>query len=601
MYYNGEYFYNELYNPNYNKGGQYTVNNNNNAYIEYYYPSYPQNVQYANYHEVNFRNYNTQVPNNKIIVNRKDFIDSHTQFQNKQYPHSQNNQGHPNNIPPKKKDEINNDKFHQDPNIHLNFNYNNTFQNNQLNYNVQPNNQETKDYEYYEKIIKAAHNKNEKTENIGHQSNNKPMTQVFSSNNNGFSLKPEEKAPKNKTEIQQNPNDKTKNTNDNNIISYIQYMNQNYFKSQLPSKYHFPKIGLYNIGSTCYMNAILQCLLHISPLFSFFISIYQEKNNNIFFKKTNESAPTKGEISDAFFEIIKLMFLEEKNKNSNINSMRAKTVINQNYNKISKAVSPEIFQKTVGKYNPQFKNLEANDSKDLILYLLQTMHQELNYWTKNEAFTGYPDQYNRGNSFSDFVKSYDVINFSIISNLFYGTNETITKCLKCNTYIYNFQKFEFLIFGVRFYDKKEFSLYNGFNDYTRIDKLTGDNQYYCNVCKKLCDAEMTTKIILPPKYLLINIDYGKNKKYMPKSINYQNELDITKYMSYNVGKPIKYKLLTICSHMGSSGSFGHYIAYCKQKENGKWYQFNDAFVSECKPEEIINGGDPYLLLYEKID
>ena len=88
---------------------------------------------------------------------------------------------------------------------------------------------------------------------------------------------------------------------------------------------------------------------------------------------------------------------------------------------------------------------------------------------------------------------------------------------------------------------------------------------------------------------------------MPKSINYQNELDITKYMSYNDGKPIKYKLLTICSHMGSSGSFGHYIAYCRHKENGKWYQFNDAFVSEFKPEEIINGGDPYLLLYEKID
>ena len=207
----------------------------------------------------------------------------------------------------------------------------------------------------------------------------------------------------------------------------------------ITSKYHFPKIGLYNIGSTCYMNAILQCLIHISPLVSFFITIYQEKNNNIFFKKMNESAPTKGEISDAFFEILKLMFLEEKNKNSNINSMRAKTVINQNYNKISKAVSPEIFQKTVGKYNPQFKNLEANDSKDLILYLLQAMHQELNYWTKNEAFTGYPDQYNRGNSFFDFVKSYDVINFSIISNLFYGTNETVTKCLKCNTYIYNFK------------------------------------------------------------------------------------------------------------------------------------------------------------------
>ena len=197
--------------------------------------------------------------------------------------------------------------------------------------------------------------------------------------------------------------------------------------------------------------------------------------------------------------------------------------------------------------------------------------------------------------------SYDVVNFSIISDLFYGTNETTTKCQNCQKYIYNFQKFEFMIFGVQFYDKKEFNIYNGFDDYTKIDKLTGDNQYYCNNCKKLCDAEMFTKILIPPKHLLINIDYGKNKKFMPKSVKYGETIDITKYMSFDYGKPIKYKILGICSHLGISGSSGHYIAYCRNKQNGKWYQFNDSFVTQCKLEEINNGGNPYLLLYEILD
>ena len=266
-----------------------------------------------------------------------------------------------------------------------------------------------------------------------------------------------------------------------------------------------------------------------------------------------------------------------------------------------KSVSPEIFQKTIGVFNPQFKNLEANDSKDLILYVLQVMHQELNYYTKNTPFNGFPNQYDRFQTFLAFMYSYDITNFSIISDLFYGTSENITKCESCKKYIYNFQKFEFLSFGVFKYDKKDFNLYDGFNDYTRIDKLTGDNQYYCNFCKKLCDADISTKILSPPKYLLINIDYGKNKIYMPRSFKYDDEIDISKYLSSNFGKQFKYRILAVCSHFGYSGMSGHYIAFCKNKENNKWFKFNDSFVSQCSRDEISNGGNPYLLLYEKLN
>ena len=229
------------------------------------------------------------------------------------------------------------------------------------------------------------------------------------------------------------------------------------------------------------------------------------------------------------------------------------------------------------------------------------MHQELNYYTKNNAFTGYPNQFDRNNTFLAFINSYDATNFSIISDLFYGTSENTTKCLSCEKFIYNFQKFEFLSFGVLKYENKEFNLYNGFDDYIKIDRLAGDNQYYCNYCKKLCDADIYTKIFKPPKNLLINIDYGKNKKYMPKFIKYDDEIDITKYLNDYSGKPIRYKILGICSHFGDSGSYGHYIAFCRNKQNSKWYKFNDAMVSECGTEEIKRSGNPYLLLYEKIE
>ena len=420
---------------------------------------------------------------------------------------------------------------------------------------------------------------------------NKAKTSI--ENNQGFSSKPDEHRDKINTETNQPQNTKNNNSNQTNLTSVLPDQKKVQPPYVLPSIYLFHRTGLFNIGSTCYMNATLQCLLHVSPLLSYFAFIYPRDKDKL--EKLNESIFSKGKISEAFYGIIKSIEETAKNKKNTQN------LYYQNYNKSNDAVSPENFQKTIGKYNPQFQNLEANDSKDLILYLLQVMHQELNYCSKNSAFTGYPNQYNRIETLMVFMNSYDIINFSIISDLFYGTSENTTKCLSCEKFIYNFQKFEFLSFGVFKYQNKEFNLYNGFDDYIKIDKLTGDNQYYCNYCKKLCDAEIYTKILLPPKNLLINIDYGKNKKYMPRSIKYDDEIDITKYLNFDYGKPSKYKILGICSHFGDSGSYGHYIAFCRNKQNSKWYKFNDAMVSECGVEEIKRSGNPYLLLYEKID
>ena len=414
--------------------------------------------------------------------------------------------------------------------------------------------------------------------------------------NGGFSSKPNEPTNNNNTTVNQKNN--TITTNNNNPTTNMQMpLSPPYV---LNNTYYFNRTGLYNIGSTCYMNSTLQCLLHVSPLAEYFIEVYSKQKHCEKLLIINDSAPTKGKISKAFYGIIKS--IAQKNIERVNNPMKPKTNIYGKSNSMSEAVSPDIFQKTVGTFNPQFRNLEANDSKDLILYLLQAMHQELNYWTNNPSFNGYPNQYNRVNTFQAFICSYDATNKSIISDLFYGTSENTTKCEVCNNIIYNFQKIEFLTFGVCKYNQKDFNLYNGFDDYIKIDKLTGDNQYYCNNCKKLCDAQIKTTILIPPAYLLINIDYGKNKIYMPSSINYDEEIDISKYVSLNVGKSNKYKIIGICSHLGDSGMYGHYVAYCKNNKDKKWYEFNDSFVSETNSNKIkYTGGTPYLLLYERID
>ena len=566
---------------------------NNYPYDQYYYDDY----QYGNQNEFNYNEFeypkgnyhysqdsNNKNPKNNPYINRQKFADVK----------SINQPGIKSKYPKKKKP--NNDKL-QGKNIQgqrTNNNYTDIQNKHQGYYNNMDN---------YGNIINEPLKNTYDDQNINRNNDTYydydkfpyGKTSIdYPYNNQEFSSKPDENKNKINTEINQPQNTKNSDKNPTNLTSITpdqQIIQPPYV---LPPEYLFHITGLYNIGSTCYMNATLQCLLHVSPLISYFIRVYPKDKDKL--EKLNESIFSKGKISEAFFEIIKSISEAGKNK-KNITQNNPY----QNYNKSNDAVSPEIFQKTVGKYNPQFQNLEANDSKDLILYLLQVMHQELNYYTKNIAFNGYPNQFDRDKTFWAFFKSYDATNFSIISDLFYGTSENTTKCLSCEKFIYNFQKFEFLSFGVLKYQNKEFNLYNGFDDYIKIDRLAGDNQYYCNYCKKLCDADIYTKIFKPPKNLLINIDYGKNKKYMPKFIKYDDEIDITKYLNDYSGKPIRYKILGICSHFGDSGSYGHYIAFCRNKQNSKWYKFNDAMVSECGIEEIKRSGNPYLLLYEKIE
>ena len=374
----------------------------------------------------------------------------------------------------------------------------------------------------------------------------------------------------NNTPINNNTNNQQQNNNDINMNNL----------------YLFPIVGLYNVGSTCFMNATLQCLLHISELNSYFLTEYPKDFKTLNYK--NSSADTKGFISLAYYNVVQGVFTENLQYNNN-----------NPY--INRAFSPGEFKETIGRYNPQFRVYEANDSKDLILYLLQTFHEELNYFGDQPFPVNLmvPYQENRVDTFNYFMTTYNIQNFSIISKLFYGTYENTIKCCHCNRIYYSYQKFEFISFSTYNYRNGVFNIYNGFQDNQNILHLIGDNKYYCQSCQSLQDGESCCKIIQPPSKLIINIDYGKNKVNGVRKLIFDEIIDITQYVNFNFGKKILYQISGVCTHLGSSGPTGHYIAYCRNRQTGGWYNFNDSFVRQCDKNDIYYGS-PYLLLYEQI-
>jgi ubiquitin C-terminal hydrolase len=260
-----------------------------------------------------------------------------------------------------------------------------------------------------------------------------------------------------------------------------------------------------------------------------------------------------------------------------------------------------------------------------------TLHEELNKAEKVDQNNNYIpniDQTNKVLMFQNFLQDFKNRNKSIISDLFYAVNCNITKCGLCNTEIFNYQIYFFLIFPLEEVRKFK-SQYNGFNQFNQFNQfnyqnnfinnnnevniidcfnynqkvnfMTGENSMYCNRCRVNCDCSMWTYLVTGPEILIIILNRGKGIEFNIK-IYFEEYLDLSNFIEYkNTG--CKYQLIGVITHIGESSMSGHFISYCKDPIKGDWYKYNDAIVNKVEnfQNEVINFAMPYLLFYQKIN
>ena len=353
---------------------------------------------------------------------------------------------------------------------------------------------------------------------------------------------------------------------------------------KIEKKYKVVLIGLNNIGATCYMNATLQCLSNTKKLSEYFLDSFQTDANKIM---TNE-----------YYEVLKNLW---------------------NADSQAKSYSPNSFKEVLSKENPLFAGIAANDSKDLINFLLERFHQELNIINSsnnsnndNNNNFNQPDQTNELAMLGEFLQEYAHKFNSPISNLFYGLLETKSQCQGCNIIKYNFQVYSFLEFPLQQVNQYYFNngkrplltkdgknpdvdLYECFEYNRKIDLMSGENQMYCNICNKLCNAYYSTILYSGPNYLIINLNRGKGAVYECK-VNFPSQLNIFNYVNFKNGITV-YELYAVICHLGPSSMSGHFVAYCKNRIDNQWYLYNDAIVTKCSRQFQYNDGMPYILFY----
>ena len=376
--------------------------------------------------------------------------------------------------------------------------------------------------------------------------------------------------------------------------------------------YSFPPlIGLNNIGATCFMNSTLQCLSQTKDLTNYFLN---EKNNN---KIINNNIALENrnniQLSPIYSELIKKLW--EKNG--------------------SQSFSPNNFMNTIEMMNPLFKQGQAGDSKDFIIFILEQIHKELKKSVKNNNNNNINEeplnQYDKNNAFNHFFKEFQN-ECSVISDIFFGFTETTNECLNCkniynsqglnNPICYNYQIFNCLIFPleeVKNMKNNNSFQYNNFNNnYNQMNQnnrvnlyecffynqktelFTGENRNYCNNCKQLFDSLYTSRIFISPNVLVIILNRGKGNIYDVK-LDFTEMIDIGQFVLQKEKPNMVYNLYGVITHIGQSGPSAHFMAACKSPIDNHWYRFNDAMINPITnfQKEVIDFGTPYILFYQK--
>jgi len=175
--------------------------------------------------------------------------------------------------------------------------------------------------------------------------------------------------------------------------------------------------GLNNLGNTCFMNSALQCLSNTEPLSRFFLS-------GQFADDLNEDNPlgTGGKLATSFAHLLRNVWGGK-----------------------SSAVSPHEFKTTLGKFAPQFSGYSQHDSQELLAFLLDGIHEDLNRVKKKVATeTVVADGRDDEKSAREAWRRHLLRNRSVIVDHFQGQYRSELTCPDCERVSVTFDPYMYL-------------------------------------------------------------------------------------------------------------------------------------------------------------
>jgi len=176
-------------------------------------------------------------------------------------------------------------------------------------------------------------------------------------------------------------------------------------------------VGLRNLGNTCFMNSTIQCLAQSPGLTKYFL-------DNEYMHHINKDNPLgwKGKVATAWAMLLHDMF-----------SGKYRTV------------APRSFKSAIGEVAPRFMGYAQQDSQELLSFLLDGLHEDLNQ-IKNKPATQPVESNNRADTIvaQESWKTYLSRNQSKIVDLMQAQYRSELVCPDCGRVSVTFDPYMFL-------------------------------------------------------------------------------------------------------------------------------------------------------------
>ncbi|NXI61436.1 UBP2 hydrolase, partial [Anseranas semipalmata] len=314
--------------------------------------------------------------------------------------------------------------------------------------------------------------------------------------------------------------------------------------------------GLRNLGNTCFMNSILQCLSNTKELLDYCLQ-------NQYLRDLNNNSRMRTALMSEFAKLIQLLWTSSPND----------------------SVRPS----------------DQQDAQEFLRFLLDGLHSEVNrVLVRPRASADTLDHLPDDEKSRQMWRRYQEREDSRVSDLFVGQLKSSLTCSECGYCSTAFDPFWDLSLPIPKKGYGEVTLMDCLRLFTKEDVLDGDEKPTCCRCKARTRCTKKFSIQKFPKILVLHLKRFSEARIRASKlttfVNFQlKDLDLREFASQSCNHAV-YNLYAVSNHSGTTMG-GHYTAYCRSPVSGEWHSFNDSRVTPMSSSHV-RSSDAYLLFYE---
>lgn len=342
------------------------------------------------------------------------------------------------------------------------------------------------------------------------------------------------------------------------------------WQNSLKKRKNEPPLGFRNLGNTCYLNSVIQCLTYTPPLANFCLRLQHSLSC--------DSLGHQDKKSECPFCLLEKRIVRSLSVDLPLDT-------------------PSRIIGRLSTFAEHFRVGRQEDAHEFLRYVIDACHttcvrlkkpqQQRHKFVSNGGSDGKLVSNGGGDGFGVST---------VVKEIFGGALQSQVKCLGCGNESNKVDE----IMDISIDVLNSSSLKDAFHKFFQPEILDGNNKYKCDSCKKLVSAKKQMSILQAPNILVIQLKRfdGIFGRKIDKAISFEEVLVLSSFMcKASQDHCPEYKLFATIVHSGFSPDSGHYYAYIKDAV-GRWYCCNDSYVSVSNLQEVLSE-KVYILFFSR--